>query len=145
MPDNVTANAGTGGAVFASDDIGGVQYPRTKIVIGADGVNGGDVSSTNPLPTTAGNGTLTDGSGTITTGGVAQQIFASNSAREYFFIQNNGGQALWINFGTTAVQNQPSIRIDPGSSYESPSHFVSNESVSVIGPTTGQTFTAKQA
>lgn len=52
MADNVTANPGTGGAVFATDDIGGVQYPRTKLVIGADGVNGGDVSAANPLPVT---------------------------------------------------------------------------------------------
>lgn len=50
--DNVTTNPGVGGAVFATDDIGGVQYPRTKLVIGADGVNGGDVSSANPLPVT---------------------------------------------------------------------------------------------
>lgn len=51
MADNVTP-AGAGGAVFATDDIGGVQYPRTKLVIGADGVNGGDVSAANPLPVT---------------------------------------------------------------------------------------------
>lgn len=52
MADNVTTNPGVGGAVFATDDIGGVQYPRTKLVIGADGVNGGDVSAANPLPVT---------------------------------------------------------------------------------------------
>jgi hypothetical protein len=39
----------------ASDDIDGVKYPRTKIVIGADNVNGGDVSATNPLPVTISN------------------------------------------------------------------------------------------
>jgi hypothetical protein len=50
MADNVTANPGAGGATFASDDIGGVQYPRHKLVIGADGVDDGDVSAANPLP-----------------------------------------------------------------------------------------------
>lgn len=35
MADNVTTDAGTGGAVFATDDIGGVHYPITKITIGA--------------------------------------------------------------------------------------------------------------
>jgi len=50
MADNVTANPGTGGAIFATDDISGVQYPRHKLVIGDDGVNDGDVSAANPLP-----------------------------------------------------------------------------------------------
>lgn len=57
MADNVTANPGTGGATFATDDIGGVQFPRHKLVIGADGANDGDVSAANPLPVT---GPLTD-------------------------------------------------------------------------------------
>jgi hypothetical protein len=56
MPDNVTANPGSGGATFASDDIGGVQFPRMKVAIGADGVNDGDVSSSNPMPVRASNG-----------------------------------------------------------------------------------------
>ena len=50
MSDNVTANPGSGGATFATDDISGVMYPRTKIVLGDDGVNGGDVSVANPMP-----------------------------------------------------------------------------------------------
>lgn len=52
MADNITAlaNTGTGTDVLATDKIAGVHYPRTKIIIGADGVNGGDVSSANPLP-----------------------------------------------------------------------------------------------
>ena len=50
MADNVTADPGTGGAVFATDDIGGVHFPRTKIVIGDNNTNDGDVSAANPLP-----------------------------------------------------------------------------------------------
>jgi hypothetical protein len=57
MADNVTANSGTGGAVFASDDIGGVQFPRVKLVHGADGVNAGDVAAANPLPAKLSDGT----------------------------------------------------------------------------------------
>ncbi len=52
MADNVTTNPGTGGETFATDDIAGVQYPRSKITLGADGVNDGDVSATNPMPVT---------------------------------------------------------------------------------------------
>lgn len=35
MVDNVTADAGSGGAVFATDDVSSVHYPITKITIGA--------------------------------------------------------------------------------------------------------------
>lgn len=49
--DNVTANPGSGGATFASDDIGGVQYPRTKLSIGPDGF-ATDASEQYPLPVT---------------------------------------------------------------------------------------------
>lgn len=38
MPDNFTANAGSGGATFASDDVSSVQYPRVKVSQGSDGI-----------------------------------------------------------------------------------------------------------
>jgi hypothetical protein len=50
MADNVVANSGSGGATFATDDIGGTHFPRTKLVHGADGANDGDVANANPLP-----------------------------------------------------------------------------------------------
>lgn len=50
MADNVTMNPGTGGDTAAADDIGGVKFQRVKMVLGADGVNDGDVSASNPLP-----------------------------------------------------------------------------------------------
>lgn len=50
MADTITAPAA--GIVFATDDIGGVHYPRTKISIGADGA-AADLSSSNPMPVSA--------------------------------------------------------------------------------------------
>lgn len=50
MADNFIANPGAGGDTFAADEVAGVKIPRSKIVIGADGVNDGDVSAANPLP-----------------------------------------------------------------------------------------------
>lgn len=38
MADNYTANAGSGGATFASDDISSVHYARIKKSVGSDGV-----------------------------------------------------------------------------------------------------------
>ena len=52
MADNVTANPGTGGATFATDEIAGVHFPRSKIVFGTDGA-ASDVSDSTPLPITA--------------------------------------------------------------------------------------------
>lgn len=49
MADNVIANAGSGGATFAADDISGVHYPRSKLVWGADGT-ATDASAAAPLP-----------------------------------------------------------------------------------------------
>jgi hypothetical protein len=66
MADNTTLNTGTGGDVIATDDIAGVKFQRVKIVLGADGVNGGDVSSSNALPISDNSSSITvDNSGTF--------------------------------------------------------------------------------
>lgn len=49
MPDNVAITAGAGTSI-ATDDIGGVNFQRMKLIHGADGVNDGDVSIVNGLP-----------------------------------------------------------------------------------------------
>lgn len=38
MADNFTANPGSGGSVFAADDLSSVYYPRIKVSVGSDGV-----------------------------------------------------------------------------------------------------------
>jgi hypothetical protein len=57
MADNVVTNPGSGGATFATDEIGGVHYPRTKLAHGADG-QATDVSSASPLPVAADEATM---------------------------------------------------------------------------------------
>lgn len=49
MADNVTSNAGSGGPTWATNDIGGIQYPRMKISHGAPG-SATDTSTAAPLP-----------------------------------------------------------------------------------------------
>lgn len=56
MADNVSITPGTGDTV-AADDIAGAKHQRIKVTLGADGVNDGDVSASNPMPVT---GPLTD-------------------------------------------------------------------------------------
>lgn len=50
MADNTILNVGSGGDTIAADDISGVKFQRVKLIHGADGVNAGDVSSSNGLP-----------------------------------------------------------------------------------------------
>jgi hypothetical protein len=87
---------------------------------------------------------LTDRSGTIATGGTAQTLAPFNSGRRYLIIQNVSSGDLWIDFGTAAVAASPSLRIAAGDSYVMEEKFVLTESVSIIGATTGQAFTAKE-
>lgn len=54
MADNITLNRGAGGATVKTDEIGGVQTPVGKILLGADGVDDGYVSEANALPTNPG-------------------------------------------------------------------------------------------
>lgn len=98
------------------------------------------VGSVNTTPTTS--GSETNRSGTLTTGGTAQQIMAANPTRSYIFIQNNDNTPLWFRFGATAQQSQPSRLLNPGDVYERDGGRISPDTVSVIGPTTGKQFTA---
>lgn len=50
MADDVTLNPGFGGAVVHTDEIAGVHHPVSKLELGGDGVDGGFVTDTNPLP-----------------------------------------------------------------------------------------------
>lgn len=92
-------------------------------------------------------GTLTDLSGTVTAGGTAQQIAAARQYRRYFILQNLSAGDIWINFGVVAVASQPSLRIPAGGAVEFSTLLgvVPNAFVSVIGATTSQAFTAKEA
>ena len=67
MADNFATNPGTGGSTFASDDIGGVHYPRVKPSWGADG-SATDASVAAPMPVQASmeSGQMTAG-GTVVT------------------------------------------------------------------------------
>ena len=49
MADNVQANAGSGGAIFKTDEVGGVHTPISKVAFGVDGTVT-TVDASNPLP-----------------------------------------------------------------------------------------------
>lgn len=94
MADNKVANAGSGGATFATDDIAGVDYPRGKITLGVDGVSDGDVSSTNPLPVSqrADSGAVTS----VATSTTSATLIAANTSRKGLAIYNDGDEDLAV-------------------------------------------------
>ena len=49
MADNIVLNSGTGGATLAADDVGGIHYPKGKVVFGADD-SATDVTTSAGLP-----------------------------------------------------------------------------------------------
>jgi hypothetical protein len=80
LADNFTIEAvTTPGEIAAADDIAGAKYQRVKITLGADGVNGGDVASGNPIPAVEKRATATTRSSTQITADA--QILASNASR----------------------------------------------------------------
>lgn len=106
--------------------------------------DGGTVMISGDVTIVPTRGSLTDGSGTIASGGASQQIFAANTSRKYFFFENVSSGDLWINFGVAAVINQPSIKVLANGSFVMEASYVSDQAINVIGATTGQAFTAKQ-
>lgn len=88
--------------------------------------------------------TVTDKSGTITTGGTAQTAIASNAARKGFEIQNQSTGDLYFSTLAAAVVSSPSIKVGAGQLYETPSGGAGTGAVSVIGATTGQAFAARE-
>jgi hypothetical protein len=91
---------------------------------------------------------LTDGSGTITSGGAAQTAAPANPGRQYLLLQNVSDTTMWVNIGVTAVANQPSIQVVAGAALEfsaGGTGVVPTGLISVIGATTGKAFTLKTA
>lgn len=88
--------------------------------------------------------TLTDRSGTITSGGTAQTVMAANPTRSFLLVQNVSDTNMWINFDATAAATQPSILLAPSGGAILCDAKVPLGSVSIICATTGKAFTAKE-
>lgn len=99
MADNVTLNAGSGGATLAADDVGGVLYQRTKMVHGADG-SATDVSLASPLPTRSTGATSTVSNTTANAGSVT--VLASAGGRLRAWLYNDADKIAYVKFGASA-------------------------------------------
>src|SRR3954471_18188148 len=100
MADDVILNPGVGGATLGADNIAGVMYPRTKLIHGIDGVNDGDVSKTNPLPTrqTGATSTLSN----VVSAAVTGTVLASNASRLRAWLYNDADKSVYVKFGAAA-------------------------------------------
>lgn len=91
-------------------------------------------------------GHFKDASGSIAAGGTAQTALAENRDRDYLLVQNVSSGDLFVDFdGTAAVADQPSVKIAAGAAFVWETRFVPTGAVSIIGATTGQKFTIKEA
>lgn len=88
----------------------------------------------------------TDASGSITIGGTAQEMIAADATGYRFSIRNHhASESLWFNeLGDTAIVGQPSQEIPAKGYYETPAGMLVVSAVSIIGATTGQSFTARK-
>lgn len=84
----------------------------------------------------------TDRSGSIATGGTAQSLAAANASRTGLKGQNISSGDLWINEigGTAAADTAGSWKVPAGSSFS----ISTSRSISIVGATTGQKFTATE-
>jgi len=135
----------------AADGTPGSAIPLLAIMVaGSDGTDlrALATNATGNLQVTAllSGGAVTDGSGTVATGGTSQQIFASNTSRQFLMVINppTATELLYVNTGaaasTTAGSSYP---IPIGGNLTFDSGFVPTGTVNVTAVTTGHAFIAK--
>ncbi len=90
-------------------------------------------------------GNLSDASGTITSGGTSQVLLAANTSvpRTWFYFQNLSTHVMWLGFGATAVQSQPSIQVAANGGIFRMDNTVSDDAINVVSSTTADAFTCK--
>lgn len=86
----------------------------------------------------------TDGSGTITTGGSSQQIFAANADRSLLIVQNISANPLYVNFGAAAIVDSNSVKLNPDDKLILTGEGAPSESINIVGSTGGDSFVAKE-
>jgi hypothetical protein len=117
VADNVELNSGTGGAVMATDDIAGVHFERVKLTLGADGVNDGDISATNPIPSKEKRASASSVAN-VAASATNVTLLASNANRLGAYVFNDSSVSLYIKFGATASTSSFTVKLTAGSYFE---------------------------
>lgn len=105
MVDNTELNAGSGGNVIATDEIGGTHHQRVKVQHGEDG-SATDVSDSSPLPVEVANGPPGPGTydtfGHLVTGQLNNQVdvqFFRDTPQNLVTVSTTGSGAAVSNIG----------------------------------------------
>lgn len=85
---------------------------------------------------------LIDHSGTTSVSGLSRRILDVNLERNYLFFQNVSDTDMWLDFSSSAVSGQPSIKVGSGLAYEPT--FVDKRALNLICPATGKGYTCKE-
>lgn len=106
-------------------------------------------SITNPITLTVApvaQGALTDRSGDIAVGATSEEVMPANASRRYMIIQNlSVSDVMWIDFGTDAVEDQPSLQLAAnGGSFVMEGSFICTQAVNIICATGGEPYAAKE-
>ena len=146
MTDNVTANQGSGGPVFATDNKAGTEHwPISKVGFGTRDSEYKIVDESNPLPITSIHAVSASGSVNLTTGGTSQFLFASAiPANGYEIFNPDPANDLWVSdFGVAAPAAAGSYLVPPRGWYRSPVGCAPLAAISVYGAVTNQPITAR--
>ena len=90
-------------------------------------------------------GSITNSSGTITTGGTSQQAVAANASRRYFAFQNTSDTAMYLGIGYTPTTSNGLLMSASGGGIVFESNFIPTQAINVLCATTGKTFVAWEA
>ena len=113
MADNLNWTEGSG-KTLATDDIGGIHYPRSKISIGADGSATdwtGEVTSNRPVTATATLANVAGSASNVT-------LIAANASRKGAVIFNDSSSALYVKLGATASTSSFTYKLFPNETFE---------------------------
>lgn len=99
--------------------------------------------NSSPLRIAGYRGTKTNRSGSTSgSAGTSTQVMAANTSRRSLFFQNVSDTTLWIRFGASATQDQPSIKLLPNSVYWEEGLDVDTDSVHVVCSASSKSYTA---
>jgi hypothetical protein len=130
----------TGAATSALQIVVGTAGTASSQVVSVQGVASGTA-----LTASSAQFARTDKSGTITTGGTAQDVFSTGNATHGFYFQNLSTAAMYIrDDGTAASAANGSILVPAnGGYYESPPLSAPTAKLSVFCATTSSAYTSK--
>lgn len=87
---------------------------------------------------------LFDRSGTITSGGDAQDAVGNNDSRRYLIFQNVSDTDMWVRFGHDAEADSPSLLVAAAATMIFQGGYVPTGRLSVLCASTGKAFTCAE-